>query len=351
MDKIMEKKWKNRDKDACDRISLSADPSTRHTISSVPAQTDRFRTPQPFSVSEKTSVQKTDPGRYLRQGQKFGNYVILKRLSPTQSNPAFLITPENNTLLPENPDTAVLKLYPAPDDPEKFLSVMKKLKDLSTSQNESTKITPEILSSGIDENGYCWYISRYVELPSLESFIQAKAPLKEHKALYTIYTIAALLNKNCATWGPHGRLTPSKILFGLKKQPLFPGMGLNSFLQQNKEKMLPDEKLFYASPEYISDGTVSQLSDIYSLGIIFFRLLSGVLPFYSPDVRKLKEEHLTGIMPSLSGKNPAVHVSSPTVGIINRMTMKDPARRFSSMEKLLEALIQADDALPPEEKD
>ena len=358
MDKAMAEKWQKTERNPVGKSSVQENtapaapalPDELH-LSRVTTQTDRFRTPQPFSVSGSASSSKFYPGAALQQGSTFGEYVILKRLSAQKDKLTFLVTPENNTHLPENPDTAVLKLYPAPDDPEKFSAMMKKVSALSLVQEDSACITPKILSSGTDSRGYCWYISKYMEIPSMESFIQAKAPLNEHKALYTIYTLASLLDKGYSLWGAHGRLKPSQILFGLKKAPLFLGMGQSSFLQQNGKKMLPDENFFYASPEYITNGEISWQSDMYSLGIIFFRLLSGVLPFYSPDTGEVKKAHLTATLPPLSDKNPAVRVSIPTLGILNRMTMKDPAKRFLSRQKLLEALIQADDALPKDEKD
>lgn len=358
MDKKMAEKWQKTEKNPVEKISVSGSLVSGTSslpdeglLSRVTTQTDRFRTPQPFSVSGNISLSENYPAATLQQGGTFGKYAILKRLSTQKDKLTFLVTPENNTHLPENPDTAVLKLYPAPEDPDKFLFMMKKVSALSLVQEETAILTPQILASGSDSKGYCWHISKYMEIPSLESFIQAKAPLNEHKALYTVYTLAALLDKGYSLWGAHGRLKPSKILFGLKKAPLFLGMGQNSFLQQNDEKMLPDEKFFYASPEYITNGEISWQSDIYSLGIIFYRLLSGVLPFYSPDTEEVKKAHLTGTLPALSEKNPAVRISIPTLGILNRMTMKDPAKRFLSRQKLLEALIQADDALPQNEKD
>ena len=194
-------------------------------------------------------------------------------------------------------------------------------------------------------------MTKYKELTSLESFIQAKSPMNEHKALFTVYTIASLLDKVFPQWGFHGRLKPSKILFGLKKPPVLLGLGMTPFLRENAPEMLKGETFFYASPEYLSGGELSWRSDIYSLGIIFFRLLTGVLPFYSDSPEEVKKAHLERPLPHISEKNPAVRISTPTLGILNRMTMKDPEKRFLARTKLLEALIQADEALPQEEKE
>ncbi|MBP5181755.1 MAG: hypothetical protein J6331_01880, partial [Lentisphaeria bacterium] len=262
-----------------------------------------------------------------------------------------LAAPQENSFLPGNPDLGVLKLYPVPEKKEGFLPLMEKLSAESSAQKEGEKAVPEILSFGVQEKKFCWSMTKYAVLSSLESFIQAKAPMNEHKALFTVYTIASLLDKVFPQWGFHGRLKPSKILFGLKKPPVLLGLGMTPFLRENASEMLKGETFFYASPEYLSGGELSWRSDIYSLGIIFFRLLTGVLPYYSDSPEEVKKAHLETPLPPVSEKNPSVRISTPTLGILNRMTMKDPERRFLSRTKLLEALVQADNALPQEEKE
>ena len=92
-------------------------------------------------------------------------------------------------------------------------------------------------------------------------------------------------------------------------------------------------------------------SDRYSLGIIFYRLLTGVLPFYADTAEAQKKAHLQETLPPVSGKNLPVKISTLTQEILDKMTRKDPAERFSSRLELLEALIKADEALPQELKE
>ena len=317
-------------------------------FSSTASRTDRFRTPQPFSVPGISHLQK--PARIqLQQGSFFNDYLIVRRLSHTSLT--FLVIPKNNTDLQNNPDTSVLQLFPKGENMDEFLLAAKKLSAMSSLQKPEEKITPQLLGYGVDDSGYGWLITKYVEQPSLEYFIQAKAPLNEHKALFTIYKIAELLHKAFPQWGPHGKLAPSKILFAMKKPPLLLGMGVMRFFIKNKSTVFPDETFFYSSPEYIMKEELSQQSDIYSLGIIFYRLLSGVLPFYAENADALKEAHLQEILPPLSGKNLPVRISTLTQEILDKMTMKDPAERFSTYRELLETLIKADDALPQEMKE
>ena len=356
----MEKIWENK-QDESEKDPSGKEPSSGRAPSPVPTgkvlfspsqtQSESFRTPRPFAVSG-TTASSSSRKAFFSKGSLFQDRVITAVFhSSGTERGTFLSAPQENSFLPENPDLGVIKLYPLPEKEEEYVSLMEKLSAESREQKEGESVTPEILSFGIQEKKFCWSMTKYKELTSLESFIQAKSPMNEHKALFTIYAIASLLDRAYPRWGFHGRLKPSKILFGLKKPPLLLGAGLTPFLRKNAKEMLEGETFFYASPEYLSGGELSWRSDIYSLGIIFFRLLAGVLPFYSGDPEEVKRAHLETPLPPVSEKNPSVRISTPTRGILNRMTMKDPEKRFFARTKLLEALIQADDALPQEEKE
>ncbi len=317
-------------------------------LAGIASKTDRFRTPQPFTVPGHSNFQSSGK-LLLQQGNIFKDYVIARCLSP--SSLTFLAVPETNAELQNNPDSAVLQLFPRPDKAEDFLLLMKKLSAVSSLQTAETRVTPEILSWGLDDSGYCYIITKYVEQPSLEYFIQAKAPLNEHKALFTIYKTAEKLDQAYSQWGPHGRLTPSKILFAMKKPLFLLNMGLMPHFVKERDTVFPKETFFYSSPEYITGGEISWQSDMYSLGIIFYRLLTGVLPFYADTAEAQKKAHLQETLPPVSGKNLPVKISTLTQEILDKMTRKDPAERFSSRLELLEALIKADEALPQELKE
>lgn len=95
--------------------------------------------------------------------------------------------------------------------------------------------------------------------------------------------------------------------------------------------------LAYAAPEHLSGRTVDARADIYSLGIVFFQILSGTVPYdtLSPlaYLRGITEgkppKDLQTLVPNLSGD------LSRT---IQRMTAVNPDERFSTCTELLEAL-------------
>lgn len=91
----------------------------------------------------------------------------------------------------------------------------------------------------------------------------------------------------------------------------------------------------YMAPEQIR-GQVDKRSDIYALGVLTFRMLTGRVPFAHADQDKVLLAHLTEPPPKPSSR---VSVISDEVdALVLRMLAKQPHQRFSSMEELREAL-------------
>ena len=96
----------------------------------------------------------------------------------------------------------------------------------------------------------------------------------------------------------------------------------------------------YMSPEQcLGDAELDHRSDIYSLGIILFLMLTGRLPFEAATVGRLILCHVHEPLPSLGQIAP--WVSAPLAGILTRALAKKPPDRFASMKALRTALEQA----------
>lgn len=274
-------------------------------------------------------------------GGVWQNNSILRVLSKSQYGASLLILPRKNetTSLEEENLCQMIKLYKLADnmDGEEFL---KKLSSVEVGEEAA----PRLLSSCLQE-GYAALASPYISQPSLESLIAAQAPYSEHEALYIIYTISKLLDQVKEKYSLiHGRLKPSKILFSRSARPKILGLGLGEILR-NEPHIRTQEKLFYMSPEYIKGESLTWQSDMYSLGIILFRLLTGVLPFYSPSREEVEAMHLSAVLPFPSDRNQSCKISPRTWSVLSRMTMKEPHQRFATPEKYFDALVSADKAL------
>lgn len=96
----------------------------------------------------------------------------------------------------------------------------------------------------------------------------------------------------------------------------------------------------YMSPECWLNRPNSPKMDIYSLGIIFFEILSLKLPFEGPTDQDFKEQHLYGHIPDILSIRPDIPIGFAEV--ITKMTNKDPYLRFSSAIEILNVLHTID---------
>src|SRR6476661_11262300 len=99
----------------------------------------------------------------------------------------------------------------------------------------------------------------------------------------------------------------------------------------------------YLSPEQAQGHPVSEQSDLYSVGIMLYELLTATLPFDGESAVTIALKHVNEQPPPPSAINPAV---SPALdAVVLRALEKDPARRFSSADEFI-AELQAAAAQP-----
>ena len=95
--------------------------------------------------------------------------------------------------------------------------------------------------------------------------------------------------------------------------------------------------LAYMSPEQITGGRVDASTDLYAVGVVLYRTLTGTLPFLGPD---LVAQHLGQVPDPPSARRPALGTAYDA--LLARTLAKVPAERYRSAPEMAEAL----DALP-----
>ncbi|MDQ3333788.1 MAG: serine/threonine protein kinase [Myxococcota bacterium] len=95
--------------------------------------------------------------------------------------------------------------------------------------------------------------------------------------------------------------------------------------------------LLYMAPERMRGEPVDQRSDLYSMGVVFYELLSGEPPFTAKDDLDLVEMHLHARPPSL---DPAT-VPAPLIPIVMRCLAKQQAQRFANAREMIATLEDA----------
>ncbi|HEY6880176.1 MAG TPA: serine/threonine-protein kinase, partial [Polyangiales bacterium] len=121
--------------------------------------------------------------------------------------------------------------------------------------------------------------------------------------------------------------------------------GLVKNVEEKGEAPLTQVGLFMGSPKYMSpeqirgehvDGRV----DIYALGVMIYEMLTGKVPYDSPNSVNILMAHVHQQIPALSELNPHVRVPASLEAVVRKCMAKSPDDRYASMNDVLFALKQ-----------
>jgi serine/threonine protein kinase len=189
-------------------------------------------------------------------------------------------------------------------------------------------------------NGVYFFVSEYIEGQSVKELLEQKGRLSLQMASYIILESAKVLNRLHRQGIVHRDVKPGNILinhdgkikltdFGLAFSEAMPSITVEGSILGTPA---------YMSPEQILGKPIDNRSDIYSLGVVFYELLTGVNPFiantYSAimhNVLNLKPTPIFKIAPSLEE-------TKDLWSIIEAMIKKQPGDRFEDINQVCEKL-------------
>src|SRR5215467_13733948 len=127
-----------------------------------------------------------------------------------------------------------------------------------------------------------------------------------------------------------------KILdFGLAK--IKSGELLGSFIAAQTTGLMGSP--FYMAPEQWSDEPPDTRADVYSLGVMFYQMLCGEVPFKGSSIPSIMKKHITSEVPSLASKG--VEVPPQIEAVVRHALEKEPAHRVSSADEFSKELRDA----------
>ena len=127
-----------------------------------------------------------------------------------------------------------------------------------------------------------------------------------------------------------------KILdFGLAK--IKSGELLGSFVAAQTTGLMGSP--FYMAPEQWSDEPPDERADIYSLGVMFYQMLAGEVPFKGKSIPAIMKKHLTEPIPTFASKG--VDVPPEVESVVRHALEKDPHKRTASTEEFVRELRAA----------
>ncbi|WP_289760148.1 Stk1 family PASTA domain-containing Ser/Thr kinase [Lactobacillus taiwanensis] len=217
---------------------------------------------------------------------------------------------------------------------------------LSTSELSHPHIV-SILDVGTEGDRH-YLVMDYVDGPDLEKYIQHNSPIPLPKVIDImdqILSAVALAHKHNVI---HRDLKPQNILMDKKGNIKIVDFGIAIALNQSTMTQTNTAmgSVHYMSPEQARGSMATKQSDIYSLGIILYKLLTGSVPFTGENAVTVALKHFQEKTPSLRDKNPAIPQALENV--VFKATAKDPRDRYKSVIEMKEDL---DTSLDPKRKD
>ena len=251
---------------------------------------------------------------------KIAGYTILKELATGSFG---------KTYLAKSPDgkKVILKimhphLATEPEARMRFHREMEILKQLNHPQ------IVRLIEAG-EHEGVPFLVLEYVDGPTLKEYLSENAPLPEKEALRILKQLAIAVSYLHQQGIIHRDLKPENIVMH-KGKPVIIDFGLARKLE------LPSVTVdgavlgtvYYIPPEVLNGGRYTEASDVYSLGVILYEMLTGNRPFSGNSFGELVEEIL-----ELEPECPP-NASPDTCELIKKLLHKDPENR-PSLDELI----------------
>jgi serine/threonine-protein kinase len=155
-------------------------------------------------------------------------------------------------------------------------------------QKMSERELPKIFSSGIDPtSGNIYVVYEHFQASSLYDLFQNNQKMNYKEVVGMLVRLLHVI-KFTESYVSHGRINPKNVLVRDGKIQLL-GFGL-SYLQKVSD--INDEMRIYLSPEQLSGEKGDYLSDLYSIGMVFFRSLFGFATNKHEDMVAQMEEFI-----------------------------------------------------------
>ncbi len=189
------------------------------------------------------------------------------------------------------------------------------------------------------ENGMYYIVMEYVEGITLKTYIEKKGQLNFKEAISIAIQVGrgieAAHNKGII----HRDIKPQNIIISTEGKVKVTDFGIARATTSNTIHADVMGSVHYASPEQARNGYVDGKSDIYSLGIVMYEMVTGRVPFDGDTTVAVALQHLQEEMVAPSAYAPELPISLEK--IIMKCTMKSPDRRYATIEDLLLDLKKA----------
>ena len=276
----------------------------------------------------------------LSKGQKINDrYEIIKTIGEGGMANVYLA---NDTILDRKVAIKVLRGDLSND--EKFIRRFQR-EALSVSNLSHPNIV-EVYDVG-EEDGQYYIVMEYIEGKTLKQLLKKRETLTLTEVIDIMLQLTDGLAHAHESYIIHRDIKPQNIMIldnGLVKITDFGiAMALNATqLTQTNSVM---GSVHYLPPEQANGKSATVKSDIYSLGILMYELITGSVPFKGDNAVEIALKHMKEKIPSIRKQNPTIPQS--VENIVIKATAKNPRNRYDSVKEMhddLEVCMEKENA-------
>ena len=193
-----------------------------------------------------------------------------------------------------------------------------------------------LLDVGVEEDGTRYLVMEYVQGKTLKRFIQESGALRPEIAAQIIIRVLAALQHAHQNGVVHRDIKPQNILIDKEGTVKVADFGIARManaqtVNQTDESVMGS--VYYFSPEQARGAAVDARSDIYSVGVVFYEMLTGKVPFTGDTPVAIAMQHLQTAPIPPAEVNPSV--SSALDFVVLHAMEKKPRRRYQTAEEML----------------
>jgi eukaryotic-like serine/threonine-protein kinase len=192
-----------------------------------------------------------------------------------------------------------------------------------------------------EDGGHPYIVFEYVEGETLKQRINRVGALDAQEALAYAIEIARGLAVAHARKMVHRDIKPQNVLIDAEGRAKLTDFGISRQLEQ--DGMTATGRVLgttdYVAPEQAMGHPVDQRSDVYSLGVVLYEMLTGQVPFSADSQVGVAMKHVNEELPDVQQRRP--ELSAAAAMTVERATAKDPDERYQTVGEMIGDLSTA----------
>src|SRR5919107_899299 len=197
-----------------------------------------------------------------------------------------------------------------------------------------------VIDAGEDEHRP-YIVFEYIDGETLKQRIRRLGRLPIDEAIAYAIEVARAIGCAHSNHIVHRDIKPQNVLIDAEGSAKVTDFGIARSLQE--DGLTADGRVLgttdYVSPEQALGHDVSGQSDIYSLGVVLFEMLTGDVPFHGENQVSVAMKHVREDLPDVQKRRP--EVAAGLAAILDRMTCKDLKKRYADAIDLQADLEEA----------